>query len=579
MAIGKQDVTLSLPVGGWWAFWQNPKTNSHLPADQEFLVGDQVEVVGFPDMHDYAPVLTQASLRKVGRSAAVLPVKATASELVKGRMDATLVTLDGLVLGSETLGDLFVLQVQSGEKVFQAFLPFKGKEALKIPSGSRVSITGVCQMEPAAHGELGKSPSAFSLLLRHASDVSLLDRPPWLTARQALMAVGALVVVQLGAFVWIRLLHRQVELRTKALRREIAEHEKTEDLLARETRLLQREIEDHKKTETNLAEKTELLKEEIKERASIYLELEEKKTTLEREMEERRRIQMEVEKIHKQLLTTSHMAGMADVATNVLHNVGNVLNGVNVLASSIATHVQKSKVPGVNRLAALLAQHQADLGHFMTEDENGRHVPGHLGRLGSHLLVEHSKLLERVKLLTENIQHIKEIVATQQNYAKISGVSETVPLLEIVEDALRMCSEALARHEIKVTRDYQDVPPATLDRHKVLQILFNLLDNAKLACVGNHNSQPQITVRIRGPGAGRVRIEVADNGIGIPLENMARIFTQGFSTRKDGHGFGLHSSVLAAQDMGGSLTVRSEGPGQGAVFILEIPLMVKDTVE
>jgi signal transduction histidine kinase len=376
-----------------------------------------------------------------------------------------------------------------------------------------------------------------------------LDRPPWLTARQALLAVGALAVILLCAFVWIRLLRRQVELRTQELRREITEHEKTEELLARETHLLQREVEEHKKTET----------------------------TLEREIEERKRIQVEAEKIHKQLLSTSRMAGMADVATNVLHNVGNVLNGVNVLAASIATHVQKSKVPGVTRLAVLLGRHQTDLGRFMTEDENGRHVPGHLERLGSHLLDEQSKLLERVKLLTENIQHIKEIVATQQNYAKVSGVWETVALPEIVEDALRMCSEALARHDIKVARDYQDAPPATLDRHKVLQILFNLLDNAKLACVAHNNSQRQITISIRRQGGDRVRIEVGDNGIGIAPENMGRIFSQGFSTRTDGHGFGLHSSILAAQDMGGSLTVRSDGLGRGSVFIVEIPLMAKDT--
>jgi signal transduction histidine kinase len=579
MAIGKEDVTLSLPAGGWWTFWQHPKTNNPSPTSLEFRVGDAVEVIGFPDAHVYAPVLTEATLRKTGRTSSVTPVESTAAELVNGGLDATLVTLDGLILGCETVGTLFVVQVQSGEKVFQAFLPLNGKNSLNVASGSRVRITGVCQMEPATHIELGKSPSAFSLLLRDSSDVSLLERPPWLTTRQALLAAGTLVVILFGAFVWIRLLHRQVELRTTELRSEIAEHEKTEELLARETRLLQREIEEHKTTEGTLAKNTELLKEEIKERKSIYLELEEKKLSLEREIEERQRIQVEVEKINKQLLTTSRMAGMADVATNVLHNVGNVLNGVNVLASSIAANVQKSKAPGVTRLAALLGQHQSDLGHFMTEDENGRHIPGHLERLGSHLLDEHSILLERVKLLTENVQHIKEIVATQQNYAKVAGVWDTVALPEIVEDALRMCSEALARHEIKILRDYHETPPATLDRNKALQILFNVLDNAKLACIARGDSERQITVSIRRVGAERLRIEVADNGVGIPPENLGRIFNQGFSTRLDGHGFGLHSSILAAQDMGGTLTARSDGLGTGAAFILEIPVMVKDDLD
>jgi signal transduction histidine kinase len=61
--------------------------------------------------------------------------------------------------------------------------------------------------------------------------------------------------------------------------------------------------------------------------------------------------------------------------------------------------------------------------------------------------------------------------------------------------------------------------------------------------------------------------------VGIPAENLTRIFNHGFTTRKDRHGFGLHSGALAAAQLGGSLTVRSDGLGRGAAFILELPLM------
>jgi signal transduction histidine kinase len=274
------------------------------------------------------------------------------------------------------------------------------------------------------------------------------------------------------------------------------------------------------------------------------------------------------------LLLTSRLAGMADVATNVLHNVGNVLNGVNVLAASIASFVQKSKVPGVSRLAALLAQHQSDLGRFVTNDENGKHVPRHLERLGAHLTEEQYKLLEKVKLLTESIQHIKEIVAMQQNYARVLGVWETVAVSEIVEDALKMCGEALDRHGIQVVKHFEETPQVVLDRHKVLQILFNLIDNAKHACEARNKSEKKITISIHARGNDRVQVEVADNGIGISPANIEHIFTQGFSTRKEGHGFGLHSSILAAQDMGGMLTVQSEGLEKGAMFTLELPLVL-----
>jgi signal transduction histidine kinase len=270
---------------------------------------------------------------------------------------------------------------------------------------------------------------------------------------------------------------------------------------------------------------------------------------------------------------------MAEVATNVLHNVGNVLNGVNVLASAMVSQLQKSKVSGVSRLAGLLSQHQSDLGHFMTEDAGGKYGPGHLERLGTHLTDEQNRLTEKATLLMESVQHVKEIVAMQQNYAKVSGLWETVAPAEIVEDALKMCEEALTRHEIEGVRDYAETPPGTLDRHKVLQILFNLIDNARHACIERQGPHRQIVVKIRRPETLRVRMEISDNGIGIQPENMRQIFTPGFSTRKDGHGFGLHSSILAAQDMGGHLTVHSTGHGAGATFILDLPLTAKNTGE
>jgi signal transduction histidine kinase len=270
---------------------------------------------------------------------------------------------------------------------------------------------------------------------------------------------------------------------------------------------------------------------------------------------------------------------MAEVATSVLHNVGNVLNGANLLASSIEKQVQQSETPGVSRLAAFLTDRQTDLGRFLTQDDQGKQVCGHLGRLGAHLTEEQSRLVEKTRLLSESIQHIKEIVAMQQNYAGIYGITETVALGEIVEDALHMCSGALAWPELELVRDFASIPPAALDRHRVLQILFNLLENARQACETRDRTNSRITVRLRLHGHDRLQVQVIDNGIGIPPETLPRIFTQGFSTRKGGHGFGLHSSVLAAQDMGGTLTVESDGPGRGATFTLELPLIRRESAQ
>ena len=179
--------------------------------------------------------------------------------------------------------------------------------------------------------------------------------------------------------------------------------------------------------------------------------------------------------------------------------------------------------------------------------------------------------MHEVGSLASNIMHIKEIVAMQQNYAKTSGVLESLKIADLVEDAICMNNGAMSRHLVKVVRDFAEVPPILTEKHKVLQILVNLIRNAKYACDDSGRNDKQITMRVAN-GNDRVKISVMDNGVGIPAENLTRIFSHGFTTRKEGHGFGLHSGALAAREMGGTLTAFSKGPGQGATFTLELPI-------
>jgi C4-dicarboxylate-specific signal transduction histidine kinase len=158
----------------------------------------------------------------------------------------------------------------------------------------------------------------------------------------------------------------------------------------------------------------------------------------------------------------------------------------------------------------------------------------------------------------------------QQNYARVSGLTETLNAVDLVEDALRLNEGAIARHKVTVVRDFKEPVQITVDKHKVLQILVNLIRNAKYALDDGNPPEKLMTVRV-GADAKRLRIAIIDNGIGIPAENLVRIFGHGFTTRKDGHGFGLHSGALTAKELGGSLTVQSEGWNKGAAFTLEIP--------
>jgi len=290
-----------------------------------------------------------------------------------------------------------------------------------------------------------------------------------------------------------------------------------------------------------------------------------------RDITERKSKEAEMELLNRKLLEISRAAGMAEVATGVLHNVGNVLNSVNVSATLLADNLKKSRVANFVKVTDLLDEHTADLGAFIANDPKGKQLPGYLSQLAKHVAGEQAVALTELGSLRKNIEHIKDIVAMQQSYAKVSGVTELVKLTDLVEDALRMNTGALARHDVQVVREYEEVNPIALDKHKVLQILVNLIRNAKYACDESGRKDKQLTIRVSNGGT-QARVAIADNGVGIPAENLTRIFSHGFTTRKDGHGFGLHSGALNAKEMGGALVVHSEGPGRGATFTLELPL-------
>jgi signal transduction histidine kinase len=299
------------------------------------------------------------------------------------------------------------------------------------------------------------------------------------------------------------------------------------------------------------------------------LELRRNLKELQKTIAQRERAEAELGETHDRLMQAS--AGMAEMATTVPHNVGNVLNSVNVSSSLIAEQLRNSKVVNIAKVVSLLHNHETDLGDFLTNDPKGKQIPEYLAALASHLVEEQENVLREVGSLVDNVVHIREIVAVQQNHAKSSGVLESLSVVDLVESALNINREALSRHKIEVKRQFAVVPPVLTDKHKVLQILVNLVRNAEHACNDSQGKEKQITLRVLEENK-RIKISIIDNGVGIAAENLTKIFNHGFTTRKDGHGFGLHSGALAAKELGGSLFAFSEGPGHGATLILELPV-------
>jgi signal transduction histidine kinase len=291
------------------------------------------------------------------------------------------------------------------------------------------------------------------------------------------------------------------------------------------------------------------------------------------ELKHRIEAEKERERLQRELLETSRQAGMAEIATGVLHNVGNVLNSVNVAAGTVTEKIRQSKVPALGKAVAMIQQHQQDLPAFLTADEKGKQIPTYLAKLADFMATEQDSMLGDLDRLHRSIDHIKQIVAAQQQFACKGEHKENVTLPQVLEEAIQINVPALDRHHVTIDKQYGACPAIFADKHQILQILVNLLSNAKKA-LDKNTAERMITLAIETfdrDGRKFARVQVTDNGMGIAPGNLQKVFQHGFTTRSDGHGFGLHSSAITARHLGGSLSATSSGPGKGATFTLELP--------
>ncbi|MDP3069160.1 MAG: ATP-binding protein [Opitutaceae bacterium] len=280
----------------------------------------------------------------------------------------------------------------------------------------------------------------------------------------------------------------------------------------------------------------------------------------------------ERKRLEAKLLETSRQAGMAQVATGVLHNVGNVLNSVNISANILRDNLSANPRLKLFKQVADLMREQGDgLNRFLAEDARGRLVPKLVIELADQMLTKQADLQRELEHMVQNVDHIKQIVAMQQNYARAGGVVQTLQPATLFEEATRLAQASVDRHGVRMTPDLSDAPDIESDRHQILQILVNFITNAVQAVKQRPDGDRRVALRLAQKDD-RIQFTVEDNGAGIPPENLQKIFMHGFTTRRDGHGFGLHSGALAARNLGGALHVHSDGLGLGARFTLDLPL-------
>jgi len=479
-------------------------------------LGDVIEAVGMPQPDGLTAKLIQAVFRKTGRAplpeaAPIDLTRVNTGDLAQQR-DATLVETEAILVNESIDASHWELNLRSekARQVFAAHLPADARlESLtSIPVGSRLKIKGVFKAIQEKTPDAGQAPTSFEMYINSPADITILERPGWWTARHTLELMAVLAGMLAIGLAWIWLLRNQVRVRTRDLAAEVAE---------------------------------------------------------------RKRLQATADRAHQELLVVARQAGMAEVATGILHNVGNVLNSVNVSCTLVIDHLGKSRIDGLAKAVALMYENEATLGDFFKTNEKGQKLLTYLKQLSDYQAIQQAGALEELGGLRKNIEHIKEIVMVQQHAAKFAGLTEQLEAAELMNDALRLNASSLEQRDIRIARDFDPrTPKVEADRHKVLQVLVNLINNARQACDESGRRDKQIMLGIHLSGSA-VAFCVSDNGVGIPAENLNRIFNHGFTTRKDGHGFGLHNAALAAREMGGRLHVASPGTGRGATFTLELP--------
>jgi PAS domain S-box-containing protein len=292
------------------------------------------------------------------------------------------------------------------------------------------------------------------------------------------------------------------------------------------------------------------------------------------EIDERKKAESEREVLNRRLQEVSRRIGMAEVAASVLHNVGNVLNSVNVSVGLIQKTLERTPVGKLGRIGQMFQDHMNDLSIYLTQDEKGKQIPSYVVKLADQMNTNFTGINKELDSLESNIDHIRKIITAQQGLAKPQVLLEPIQLADVIEQALAINRGILEQTGIAVVREYAELPATMCDRHQVLQIMVNLINNAIyfMKVVPDRSHRLTITIGYHAESRQRARIQVRDTGCGINPDNFKRLFTQGFTTREGGHGLGLHSSFLAAKLLEGTLSAASDGEGTGATFILDLPL-------
>ncbi len=274
---------------------------------------------------------------------------------------------------------------------------------------------------------------------------------------------------------------------------------------------------------------------------------------------------------NQELVGVKHTVVRTETLSNILQNVGDVLASITLTTGLLKKKNADSKCQGLAKAVNMIKQHEDGLSEYLLHTEKGTQLLEYLYAV-TDCFVQEQKDIEQILIdLSGNVRHVVEVLSVQQDNGKLAGLTEFVVLSEVVQDAVHVILNDAKQYDIKVVCEFEDVPQMAMDRHKIIQIVMSLLSNAKHSLKESEVKDRILSVSTRIMDKNHVSVCVQDNGVGIPNEDMAKLFDYGFSTRPDGHGFGLHTARNAADILGGIITASSDGVGKGALFVFELP--------
>lgn len=304
------------------------------------------------------------------------------------------------------------------------------------------------------------------------------------------------------------------------------------------------------------------------------LKLKDSNKKLQNEITEKTHAETRVAELNTQLLTAARRAGMADIASSTLHNIGNVLNSVNTSCTLLYDKIYNSRMNNLDAIVKMFESHKTDLANFLTTDEKGKLIPEYVTKLAQEWHEEKSHAITEIKDLENNIQHIHKIIKMEQSLSESLGTTEKINFSEVIDEALTLNKNAIEKNNVVIINNVKEIRPVIIDKIRLLQIIVNLVKNSVESLRDSTQTTKRLIINVEKIDDNFFQLEITDNGLGISKENLHNIFSSGFTTKKTGHGFGLHSSCIAAQEMGGNLKVKSDGLNKGATFILTLPYEV-----